>query len=100
MNREQLLRLVNFIFRRLTTTTFTGTEHIPPEGGFIMATNHISRLDTPVLFINPVRRDMTALVADKYQPLLVVCGPRGPAARCREPFCSPRIRGTAGHGFP
>lgn len=66
MDRHQLYRLVSFVFRHLTTTTFIGSEHIPPTGGFVMATNHISRLDTPVLFINPVRRDMTALVADKY----------------------------------
>jgi 1-acyl-sn-glycerol-3-phosphate acyltransferase len=46
---------------------FHGTHHLPPEGGMIVATNHMSRMDTLYLFINPARTDITALVADKYK---------------------------------
>ena len=66
MNRNKLQKLVDFLFKILTRTEFIGVENIPSEGGLIMATNHVSRLDIPVLFINPVRPDITALVADKY----------------------------------
>jgi len=66
MNRTRLQRLVNRMLKRLTDTTFIGAENIPLKGGVIVATNHISRLDIPILFVNPVRPDITALVADKY----------------------------------
>ncbi len=66
MNRTRLQRVVNRIFKRLTQTTFIGAENIPPQGGVIVATNHVSRLDILILFVNPVRPDITALVADKY----------------------------------
>ncbi len=64
--RRWLQNTVAFLIRTLTRTTFIGTENLPPQGGIIVATNHISRLDIPVLFVNPVRTDITALVADKY----------------------------------
>lgn len=51
----------------LARVEFCGTENIPPDGGLIVATNHMSRVDTLLLFINPVRKDITALVADKYK---------------------------------
>lgn len=66
MRRDQLQRWIYRLLRALTRTEFLGTEHIPQNGGVIIATNHMSRLDIPVLFINPVRPDITALVADKY----------------------------------
>ena len=53
--------------RVLTRVEFEGLENIPAEGGVIFATNHMSRLDIPLLLINPRRTDLTALVADKYQ---------------------------------
>lgn len=67
MKRETLQNLVRFILNRYTQLEFSGTQHIPREGGVILATNHLSQVDTPVLFINPVRPEITALVADKYQ---------------------------------
>lgn len=66
MNRTRLQRFVLRMFKRLTDTTFTGADNIPRTGGVIVATNHISRLDIPILFVNPTRPDITALVADKY----------------------------------
>ncbi len=64
--RRWLQNAVAFLIRLLTRTTFTGVENLPPQGGVIVATNHISRLDIPILFVNPARSDITALVADKY----------------------------------
>ena len=51
----------------ITRTEYIGLEHVPAEGPVIIATNHLSRLDIPVLFTIPTRADMTALVTDKYQ---------------------------------
>jgi 1-acyl-sn-glycerol-3-phosphate acyltransferase len=67
MNRDTLQKLVYTILRAIARVEFVGAENIPATGGIILATNHMSRIDTPLLFINPVRPDITALVTDKYQ---------------------------------
>ena len=72
MKRETLQRLVRFLIKYLTHTEFIHPENIPTEGAVILAINHMSHVDTPVLFVNPRRPDITALVTTKYQkkPLL------------------------------
>jgi 1-acyl-sn-glycerol-3-phosphate acyltransferase len=44
-----------------------GMEHIPAQGGAILAVNHLSRLDASLVFAMIDRDDVTALVADKYK---------------------------------
>jgi 1-acyl-sn-glycerol-3-phosphate acyltransferase len=56
-------RLIHAVCR----PTYIDSENIPAEGAVILATNHMSRMDTLLLFINPRRTDVTALVADKYK---------------------------------
>lgn len=51
----------------LTKTQFLGLENIPAEGGLIIAINHLSYLDIPLIFTNPCRPDITALITTKYQ---------------------------------
>ncbi len=70
MKRKTLLPIMRFLLTHLAQVEFTGTEHVPPVGGVLVATNHLSRLDTPLLFINPVRPDITALVGDTYKKYL------------------------------
>ena len=67
MKRETLQRIVRFLIKHLTHTEFIHPENIPAEGAVILATNHMSHIDTPVLFVNPRRPDITALVTTKYQ---------------------------------
>lgn len=67
MTRDNLRSIMNGLLRFLTRPTFTGLENIPLEGGLIVATNHMSRMDTLLLLITPNRTDITALIADKYQ---------------------------------
>jgi 1-acyl-sn-glycerol-3-phosphate acyltransferase len=67
MKRETLKSIMAFLLKTLAKVEFEGLEHIPPTGGVIIATNHLSRVDIPVLFITPTRPDITALVADKYK---------------------------------
>lgn len=66
MKRKTLQRLVRFLIKHLTHTEFFNDENIPSEGAVILAINHMSHLDTPVLFVNPRRPDITALVTTKY----------------------------------
>jgi 1-acyl-sn-glycerol-3-phosphate acyltransferase len=65
-------RLISFLMRHLTRTEFIGGENVPVRGGVLLATNHMSRMDIPALFITPSRPEMTALVTTKYlkYPLL------------------------------
>ena len=67
MKRNTLQRIVRFFITALTRTEFFDLENIPAEGGVIIAINHLNYLDTPVLFTNQRRPDITALVTTKYQ---------------------------------
>lgn len=66
MKRETLQSILNFLLNTVGHVEFHGLEYLPQEGPLIVATNHMSRMDTLHLFINPARKDITALVADKY----------------------------------
>jgi 1-acyl-sn-glycerol-3-phosphate acyltransferase len=67
MNRKELQKLARFAINKLARIDYIGEENIPKQGGFILATNHMSRVDIPILFIMPVRDDVIALAADKYK---------------------------------
>lgn len=59
-------KVFSWFFRLLTRVEVVGAEHIPQEGGCLLVTNHISRLDTPALLIASPRR-IYPLAADKYK---------------------------------
>lgn len=67
MVREQLRVVLSFLFRNLTRLEVVGVENIPAEGGCLLALNHLSRLDAPLIFSILRRTDSTGLVANKYQ---------------------------------
>lgn len=66
MKPKKLRKIICWLLKKLTVTNFIGTENIPLTGGMLIATNHMSRMDIPVLFLTPNRPDMTALVTTKY----------------------------------
>ena len=57
-----------------TKTEFFGADHIPESGSLMIVTNHLSRLDIPLLFLTPKREEIRAMVTDKYlnYPLLKI----------------------------
>jgi 1-acyl-sn-glycerol-3-phosphate acyltransferase len=67
MNRHELHSIARLIFKWLFRVTVTGMEALPTRGGYLLAVNHLSRLDPPLIFALIDRDDVTALVADKYQ---------------------------------
>jgi 1-acyl-sn-glycerol-3-phosphate acyltransferase len=67
MLRDLLHTLVRFLFYLLCRLEVLGLENIPPQGGAILAANHLSRLDSALVFAVVKRRDVTALVADTYR---------------------------------
>jgi 1-acyl-sn-glycerol-3-phosphate acyltransferase len=72
MKSHRLRNIISLLMKHLTRTSFIGVENIPPTGGVLLACNHMSRMDIPVLFLTPNRPEMTALVTTKYlkHPLL------------------------------
>jgi 1-acyl-sn-glycerol-3-phosphate acyltransferase len=60
---------MKFFFRLVTETKIEGRDTLPLEGAFILATNHISRLDSPALMIASPRR-LYGMVADKYRSFI------------------------------
>ena len=72
LRAHKFRRLINFLMHLLTKIEFKGVENIPLTGGILLATNHMSRMDIPSLFVTPNRPDMTALVTTKYlkRPLI------------------------------
>jgi 1-acyl-sn-glycerol-3-phosphate acyltransferase len=73
MNRKTLQAIVRFLIKSLTRTTFLDWQNVPTTGGVIIAINHMSYLDTPVLLVNPARPDITALVTTKYKSKKFIC---------------------------
>jgi 1-acyl-sn-glycerol-3-phosphate acyltransferase len=67
MQRRFVRLLIRQLFRTLTRFEVQGLDHIPSEGGLVIAVNHLSRLDPPALFSVIERDDLSALVADKYK---------------------------------
>ena len=80
MIRQFLHAAANFLFKLLSRVEPVGMENLPPQGGCIIASNHLSRIDPVLVFALGKRRDMSALVADKYKrnflirPLIVGVG--------------------------
>jgi 1-acyl-sn-glycerol-3-phosphate acyltransferase len=59
-------RIVRFLMRIVFRITVEGGEHVPAKGGIIIAANHLSRWDIPLMMMIPNRLDLTGLVTDKY----------------------------------
>ena len=66
-SRRIVQSTIRFIIRLLVNLEVEGMENVPLQGGFLMAANHVSRMDAPVLISLPVRPDITAFLAEKYE---------------------------------
>jgi 1-acyl-sn-glycerol-3-phosphate acyltransferase len=67
MIRSFLRSFARFLFAILTRLESAGLENVPSVGSAILAANHLSRVDSPLIFTLIERKDVTGLVADKYQ---------------------------------
>jgi 1-acyl-sn-glycerol-3-phosphate acyltransferase len=71
MKLETLHSIIQFLVDRLFQIEYIDPHYVPPTGGCIIVTNHLSRLDPPILFVTPGRDYVTALAADKYKKYLL-----------------------------
>jgi 1-acyl-sn-glycerol-3-phosphate acyltransferase len=67
MNNHPLLEPIRFLVRTLTKFHVENKERIPEKGGVLITTNHLSRLDTPILLAITDRDDLVAIIAKTYQ---------------------------------
>jgi 1-acyl-sn-glycerol-3-phosphate acyltransferase len=67
MQPSTLKAILRFLFDQVTVHVATGAENFPRQGAYLLATNHMSRLDLPLLFIDTPRPDLIALVANSYK---------------------------------
>lgn len=67
MSKPPLLEPIRVLVRTLTKYQVIDPENLPDEGGVLLTTNHLSRLDTPLLMASTERNDLVAIVAKKYQ---------------------------------
>jgi 1-acyl-sn-glycerol-3-phosphate acyltransferase len=67
MVRTLLRRVVRLLFAILSRLQVEGLDNIPARGGAILAVNHLSIIDSPLIFDLLERRDATSLVGDSYK---------------------------------
>jgi 1-acyl-sn-glycerol-3-phosphate acyltransferase len=71
MLRDSILLVVSILIRLLARVETIGLENVPSQGGYIIATNHMSIMDPVLIFVYIRRKDLTALVAKKHQKNLL-----------------------------
>jgi 1-acyl-sn-glycerol-3-phosphate acyltransferase len=59
--------LVRLIIRLIARVELVGLEHLPRRGGFVIAANHIGRLDAALVYYVLDRTDIIIMVAEKYE---------------------------------
>jgi 1-acyl-sn-glycerol-3-phosphate acyltransferase len=71
VERKLLLKIITFFYKTFARPDFIGTENIPASGGIILATNHMSFADVPMLMLTPGRPEISALAGDSYKKHLL-----------------------------
>ena len=68
---KMFLRTLRAVFRvvlkMVARIDMTGLQNLPTEGGAIVVTNHIGRLDAMIGVILAEREDIILMIADKYE---------------------------------
>lgn len=61
--------LIRAIFNLIARVEVTGYEHLPKEGSFVIATNHLGIVDAPMAFYALDNWDMFVMVAEKWEKI-------------------------------
>ena len=66
-SRERVMKLLRSVFNVISNVEVIGQENIPASGGYVLATSHVSRLDTLFLMLSSSRKDIVGMVAREYR---------------------------------
>jgi 1-acyl-sn-glycerol-3-phosphate acyltransferase len=72
MGRKFTFFLINLVFRLVARLRVIDRQNAPLDESFVMASNHIGRLDAAIVFLFSQRQDIIMIFAEKYRkiPLL------------------------------
>ena len=59
--------LIRLIFNLIAHVKVSGYEHLPKEGSFVIATNHLGIVDVPIAFYALDRWDMFVMIGEKWR---------------------------------
>jgi 1-acyl-sn-glycerol-3-phosphate acyltransferase len=65
--RNVIRWLVRLLFNIIARVEANGYEHLPKEGSFVIATNHLGIVDAPIAFYALDRWDMFVMIAEKWE---------------------------------
>jgi len=65
--RNVIRWLVRLLFNIIARVDVKGYEHLPKQGSFVIATNHLGIVDAPIAFYALDRWDMFVLIAEKWE---------------------------------
>jgi 1-acyl-sn-glycerol-3-phosphate acyltransferase len=65
--RYILRTLIRLLFNLIARVDVSGYEHLPKEGNFVIATNHLGIVDAPLAFYALDRWDLFVLIAEKWE---------------------------------
>jgi len=64
--------MINPLVKLVARVQVDGMHNLPEEGGYIVAANHLGRLDIPLVYFLLKRDDIILLVAEKYRKYGIV----------------------------
>lgn len=67
MMRYILRTLIRLLFNLVARVEASGYEHLPEDGNFVIATNHLGIVDAPLAFYALDRWDLFVLVGEKWK---------------------------------
>jgi 1-acyl-sn-glycerol-3-phosphate acyltransferase len=65
--RNVIRWLVRLLFNIIARVEAKGYEHLPKDGSFVIATNHLGIVDAPIAFYALDRWDMFVMIAEKWE---------------------------------
>lgn len=65
--RNVIRGLIRLLFNMIARVEAKGYEHLPKEGSFVIATNHLGIVDAPIAFYALDRWDMFVMIAEKWE---------------------------------
>jgi 1-acyl-sn-glycerol-3-phosphate acyltransferase len=64
--------MINLLGRLISRVDAEGMQNMPSTGSYIVAANHLGRLDVPLVYFLLQRDDIVILVAEKYRKYAIV----------------------------